>query len=191
MGKVVLHMQITFDGIVSDVVEWFTEHHNNEAFSDIIPVYEAADAQLVGFGAYKEMGKHWQNAAVDPQAAPLDAAMGRVLNAKRKIVFSHTEEEMYWENSELRLVKNDEDLAREVTALKKEIDGTMVLSGGANIAQSFARLGLVDEYLLLVHPIVLGKGQRLFEGVDKRQTLKLLDTKTYETGLMRVRYEVR
>jgi dihydrofolate reductase len=110
------------------------------------------------------------------------------VNASHKIVISRTEEKLEGENAELLVVKSDQDLVATVTRLKEQAGSDFALIGGVRTAQSFARLGLIDEYEVLVHPVVLGKGERVW---TSRSDLSLVSVKAYQSGVMRVRYVSR
>jgi dihydrofolate reductase len=101
-----------------------------------------------------------------------------------KIVYSKTLERVDWN---ARLVR--EIVPDEVRALKAQGNGTISIAGG-KIGVAFTRLGLVDELELLVHPVVLDGGKRLFEGIGKRFDLKLMSTKTFQSGVVVMRYAV-
>ena len=109
------------------------------------------------------------------------------MNALTKYVFSKTLERVDWTNS--RLVTGD--IAEEVSQLKHQPGKNLVLTGGFRIAQTFVKLGLIDEYQLIVHPIVLGKGKRLFEveGLDGRLNLKLAGATPFEAGVVALHYQ--
>jgi dihydrofolate reductase len=101
------------------------------------------------------------------------------------IVISNREEKLEWENSELLLIKNDNDLVEAVAKFKRQPGKNLGVPGGIRTAQTFVRLGLIDEYVLMVHPIAIGHGQRVF---TDRVNLELVSAKTYSSGVMRVCY---
>lgn len=83
------------------------------------------------------------------------------------------------------------DIEKQVTAIKKEAGKDIWLFGGASLTSTLMNMQLVDEISLAVHPIILGKGTPLFQGIDKRIRLELTDTKTYSSGLMMVTYTLK
>jgi dihydrofolate reductase len=100
-----------------------------------------------------------------------------------KFVFSKSLEQAEWNT---RVIK--ENIAEEVTALKQQPGGDLVLYGGAEIAATFMRLNLIDEYRIFVHPVVLGDGQPLFRATEHRHKLRLIDAQTFEPGVVMLNY---
>jgi dihydrofolate reductase len=90
------------------------------------------------------------------------------------------------DNAELLVAKNDGELIKAVTGIKERPGRDLALSGGIRTAQTFVQLGLIDEYLLMVHPVTIGDGKRVFPG---RMNLDLVNAKTYKSGVMRVCYK--
>jgi dihydrofolate reductase len=110
-------------------------------------------------------------------------AFANKINAIPKIVFSKTLQNATWNNT--RVVKGD--LVEEVKKLKQG-EGKNISVGGLSMIQTLANLSLIDEYWLLVQPLVVGKGRRLFEGIDHQIDLKLVDTKTFQSGVVVLHY---
>jgi dihydrofolate reductase len=139
---------------------------------------------MYGRVCYEGMATFWPAAEADPQSPPELVEFARKINSKPKIVFSKTLEKADWKNT--RIVR--ENIGDEITKLKQEPGKDLVLFGGADIAATFMQLGLIDEYRLLVTPIVLGGGTPLFkDGID-RFNLKLIEAKTLDTGALILRY---
>ena len=107
-----------------------------------------------------------------------------MMNEKQKIVFSKTLKKTDWNNS--RIVGGD--LAAEISRLKNEPGKDIAVFAGAGIAASLMRLGLIDEYRLLVNPVLLGAGTPLFQKGYDRSILDLLETKTFKSGAMLLSY---
>ena len=99
-----------------------------------------------------------------------------------KIVFSKTLEQVAWN---ARLVRDN--IAEEIAKLKEQPGKDMVL-GGAGIASTFMQLGLIDEYALFVYPVILGSGTRLFPALDDTVNLQLVQTRTFGSGVVFLRY---
>lgn len=108
------------------------------------------------------------------------------MNSMAKFVVSTTlKEPLEWNNS--TLIKGE--LAAEVNKLKEQPGKDIQVIGSGELAHSLAQLGLVDEYSLMIHPVVLGSGKRLFEDGGPKVSLKLVDSKTTGTGVLIVRYQ--
>jgi dihydrofolate reductase len=124
---------------------------------------------LMGRNTYEEMAEFWP-VSDDAYAAPM--------NEIPKVVFSRTLERAEWADS--RIARGD--LAQEIATLKREPGKDMLAWGGAAFAQSLSRLGLVDEYRLILQPVALGEGLPLFKDLTAPQRLELVDAQTYNTG---------
>lgn len=133
------------------------------------------DTILIGHETYLEQAAQWPN-----QTGPVPD----LLNSHLKVVFSTRLDELTWNNS--RLAKAD--AATEVARLKEQPGKDIYVTGGATLAQSLTRLGLIDEYHLLIHPTVLGAGRRLFADVPSTANLTLLGTRAFGTGAIRADY---
>ena len=107
------------------------------------------------------------------------------MNNLPKIVFSKTLQEVKWNNS--RLVK--ENIAEEISKIKQQPGKDMVIFGSGSIVSTFMQHGLIDEYRIIVNPIVLGNGNPLFKGINGKQNLKLLKTKVFDSGIVILFYE--
>jgi dihydrofolate reductase len=137
-----------------------------------------ADGFLLGRKTYEIFAAYWPSAPGDEG--------GREMNSIAKFVISTTlEEPLEWNNS--TLLKGD--LTEEVTKLKQQPGKNLVVVGSGGLAHSLTERGLVDEYNLMIHPIVLGSGKRLFEEGGPRVPLKLIDSKTTSTGVLMVAYQ--
>jgi dihydrofolate reductase len=107
------------------------------------------------------------------------------MNALPKVVFSRTLDNVQWNNT--RLVK---DNIEEETRRMKQLPGKdMALLGSGNIMSQFAQIGLIDEYRIMVNPLVLGAGTLLFKDIKNRLRLKLLETRSFRNGNVALRYE--
>lgn len=124
---------------------------------------------LMGRNTYEEMAGFWPTSD-DAYAAPM--------NEIPKVVFSRTLDRADWPDS--RIARGD--LTEEIAALKRESGKDMLAWGGAAFAQSLSRLGLVDEYRLILQPVALGEGLPLFKDLPGPLRLELVDAQTYSTG---------
>jgi dihydrofolate reductase len=139
----------------------------------------ASDALLLGRATYQEFASYWpyQNSADQPYTD--------YLNSTPKFVVSTTlEEPLEWQNS--TLIKGN--VAEEITELKRLPGKDITIIGSAALVQSLLADGLLDELRLMVHPLVLGGGKRLFEDGGDQKALELLDSKTFDTGVLYLTY---
>jgi dihydrofolate reductase len=140
----------------------------------------ASGVFLYGRRMYELMSADWPTADAGPDTPGYIAEFARIWRDKPKVVFSTTLTEVAWNS---RLVR--ENAVEEVAALKEQPGGELEVSGPA-LAASLT--DLIDEYRLLVHPVVLGAGTPYFPPVEKRIPLRLLDTRTFGNGVVFLRY---
>src|SRR5258708_25237826 len=130
---------------------------------------KSEDAVLLGRVTYQRLAGSWPHGPDNPNASEGEKEYARKLNAMRKLVFSRTLESVEWNNS--RLVK--EVVPEEIEQLKHEPGRDMVIYGSASLVRTLTNLGLIDEYQLLVHPVILGSGKPLFQDIKDQGTLRL------------------
>jgi dihydrofolate reductase len=186
MGRLIYAMNVSLDGFVEtpdgslDWTDMDAEIHAwwNEQCRD-------GSAFVYGRRVYELMAAYWPTAEADPNASPVELDFARIWNAKPKIVFSNTLPAVGWNS---RLTRGD--VAAELTRMRAEFDGELLL-GGATLAAEFIRLGLVDEYRLVVHPVVLGAGRPFFPGLEAPIGLRLRETHNFASGAVYLGYEAR
>ena len=191
MRKVFLYMTMTFDGFFSGPhgeLDWMEQTPDQELNDEIVALLEGFDSGFIGYPTASGMIPYWSNVAKNPSASKGERAIAQAVNTLHGIIISKNEEQLAWENSELLLVKSDKDLVEAVTKFKRQPGKDLGVPGGIRTAQTFVRLGLIDEYVLMVHPVAIGKGQRVF---TDRVNLDLVSAKTYQSGVMRVCYRPR
>jgi dihydrofolate reductase len=183
MRKIVMFNRITLDGFFArpnGEIDWFI--HDPEV--DIARhKMMNPDTFLSGRVTYQMFENYWPNVGRDPNA-PQDARkIADELNQMTKVVFSKTLKEVTWENS--KLVAGD--VVKEASKLKQGNGPDIVIFGSGSIVQQLAGEGLIDEYLIVVTPVVLGTGKTLFQDVEMFN-LELLETRNYDTGNVLLRY---
>ncbi|MEO6890486.1 MAG: dihydrofolate reductase family protein [Ktedonobacteraceae bacterium] len=191
MRKVFLYMTMTCDGFFSGPngeLDWMVQAPDQDLNDDIVDILTRADAGFMGYPTASGMIPYWANAAKNPSISKSELAIADVVNNMHSIVISKREEELTWENSELLLVKSDQDLIKAVAKFKQQPGKDLGVPGGIRTAQTFARLGLIDEYVLMVHPVAIGNGKGVF--TDKAN-LELVNTKAYPSGVVRICYKAR
>ncbi len=181
MRKVIVSNLVSLDGFISGPngeIDWFGWDKELESYGK--DQLASIDTILFGRVTYELMASYWPaaTAATDNQMI-IDA-----MNNLPKIVFSKTLEKAEWKNS--RLVK--ENIAEEITKLKRQPGKDMVIYGSGSIVSALAQAGLIDEYRIFVNPVVLGSGKPFFKDITNRLALKLLNTKTFGNGLVLICY---
>lgn len=182
MSRVVASAFVTLDGVMEAPDKW---QFPNNLFEEemgklILESLEAADALLLGRVTYQEWAAFW------PSQSDEDPFAKRI-NALPKYVVSKTLKTLEWKNS--RLIKGN--VAEEVSKLRQQPGRDLVILGSAQLVSGLTNHGLVDEYQLQVHPVVVGRGKRLFrDGIDPT-LLKLVETRSFGTGVVALTYERR
>jgi dihydrofolate reductase len=174
MGSIKAGLFIALDGVVEAPQTWHFEYFNDEMGAAVGGMMAGNDAMLLGRQTYDEFAAFWPNA--DP-ADPTTAQM----NSTPKYVVSTTLEKADWENS--TVVSGD--IKAELLKLKQ--DKQIGVTGSPTLVRWLLREGLLDELHLLVHPVAVGAGKRLFEPGKKVQ-LRLIDSTTFSTGVLHLIY---
>jgi dihydrofolate reductase len=188
MAKLVLTMTMSLDGFFcgpGGELDWMAQVPDPEFSRDNVAFFDRFDRGFIGYPTASGMLPYWLNVASDPQAPADQRALAEAVNGLRPFLVSDREEPVPWPNAELLVVHGDEQLADAVRREKAKPGKDLGVPGGIRTAQTFVRLGLVDEYVLTVHPVALGNGKRVFTG---RAVLELTGAKTYRSGVIRARY---
>lgn len=179
MRKLFWQMNVTLDGFMEgpnrelDYTAGLSDPDFDKYASEMLT---SIDGILLGRVTYQLFAQYW------PSATGTDADR---MNELPKIVFSRTLEKVDWNNS--RLVK--ENVTKEVTRLKQQPGRNLALFGSANLAATLIRLGLIDEYRILMTPVVLGAGTPMFGDIESTLNLKLLQAKTWSSGIVALWYQ--
>ena len=175
MRKVIFFMLTAVDGYFEGPGHNIDWHNVDEEFNDFaIEQLNSTDMLLFGRVTYEMMASYWPTA----EAKANDPAVAGAMNALAKIVFSTTLDNADWENT--RLVKDN--VAEEVGQLKRQSGKDMIVMGSSDLAVSLAEMGLVDEFRIMVNPVVLGEGKPVLSGIKGRLNLKLLKARTFGNG---------
>ncbi|SDC87476.1 Dihydrofolate reductase [Geodermatophilus telluris] len=145
----------------------------------------ATGTALYGRRLWEAMDSHWPTTDQQPGATPAQVEYARRWRDVPKVVFSSTIGTVY---GNARLVTGD--AVAEITRLRAEDGGPMDV-GGATLAAAAVRAGLVDEYALVTHPVLVGRGTPFFTALDHRVDLTLVETRTFPGGVLLTRYETR
>jgi dihydrofolate reductase len=182
MRKLIYSMSVSLDGFIAGPegeIDWGAPDEELHRFHN--RRVQESGAHLCGRRLYEEM-LFWETADQNPSATDYELEFARIWQALPKIVFSTTLEEV---EGNARLVKDD--AAEEVARLKAE-PGKDLAVGGAGLASTLAKLGLIDEYGLFVIPVVLGGGTPFFPPLDERIELELVETRTFGSRVVYLRY---
>jgi dihydrofolate reductase len=182
MRKLVSNLFISLDGVVEEPGDWHFPYFNDEMGAAVDAVLGSADTLLLGRKTYDDHAGAWPEREAEGGE---EAEFAKVLGDARKIVVSRQRPELTWRNSELL----EGDLLEAVTALKNQPGDTdIVISGSVSVVRQLLAAGLVDELHLLVHPIAVRKGMRLFDEGERPIPLKLRSSEAFSTGVLKLVY---
>jgi dihydrofolate reductase len=183
MKKIVLWMSISLDGYFEGPDHDLSWHRvDDELHQHFNDRLAAMSAFLDGRVTYELMADFWPTADLDPSSSASMVEFARIWRDMPKIVYSRTLERADWNTTILREV-----VAEDVDRLKGEPGGNLAL-GGADLAATFRRLDLIDEYRLYVHPVILGAGRPLFPETGQTTDLRLVDTQRFSNGVVALHY---
>lgn len=177
MRKVAAVELVSLDGVIGSPEEWAFSYSNDEMEEANASGMAASDALLLGRVTYEELAAFWPN---QPGGTP----MVDYINSVPKYVVSTTLEEVEWNNS--TLIKGN--VAEEISMLKRQPGKDITTIGSDTLVHSLLQDGLLDELRLMVHPVVVGSGRRLFEGGGEPRGLELVDSRTFSTGVVSLTY---
>jgi dihydrofolate reductase len=184
MRKLVWMMSMSLDGFIEGLnreLDWhLVDDELHLHFNEFLA---PAGAFLDGRVTYQLMAGFWPNADTDPASTPPMVEFARIWREKPKIVYSTTLEQAAWNATVVHDV-----VPGEVEALKAKPGGDLVL-GGVHLAATFVAHDLIDEYRFYVHPVVIGRGTRLFTSSDTKLDLRLIETHAFGNGVVLLRYE--
>ena len=176
MRKIVITQFITLDGCIESPQSWSFPYFTDEITKFKYDELYASDAQLLGRVTYEAFAEHWPGQT--------DEYANR-LNSLPKYVVSNTLKKTDWNNS---ILIND-NIEEEILKLKQQEGHDILVHGSATLVKSLLKTHLIDQFNLLVFPVVLGKGIRLFEN-EENFKLKLTETKTYSSGVVLLIYQL-
>jgi dihydrofolate reductase len=180
LRKLIFAVNVTIDGF-ADHTAVIADDELHDFYTNLL---STVDIVLFGRKTYQLLESYWPKAPEDPNATKSMTEFANKINSLPKIVFSKTLDKAGWNNT--RLIKGN--IIDEVLKLKEQ-SGKSLSIGGLSIASTFMKHGLIDEYWFLVQPIILGRGKRLFEGITDRISLKLVDEKTFNSGVVVFHYK--
>ena len=180
MRRVIASEFVSLNGVMEAPEQWHFPYFNDEMGEAIGAAMAQADAMLLGRVTYEEWAAFWPSQGSDNQEG-----FAGYMNNTQKFVVSTTLDTVEWQNS--TLIKGN--VAEELAKLKRQPGKVISISGSGTLVRSLLQDGLLDELRLMVHPIVVGSGKRLFEDGGDQKALKLVDSKTFSTGVVYLTYQ--
>lgn len=186
MRKLIYGMNLTLDGYIAaagDDIGWSTS--SDELFQWWLDQEQASSLTLYGRKLWQTMSSYWPTGGQQPNASQAQIEFGQNWRDTPKVVFSSTIDKVGWN---ARLVTGD--AIAEITRLKAGDGGPMSV-GGATLAGAAMWAGLIDEYALVTHPVLVGGGTPFFTSLDSWVNLSLVETRTFPGGAVLTRYETK
>lgn len=177
MRRIVATEYVTLDGVMDEPGKWSGPFFGDEAIKFKYDELFASDALLLGRVTYDGFASAWPTMEGTGD-------FGERMNGMPKYVVSTTLQNPSWNNSHVISANVVEEIAK----LKEEPGQDLLLAGSGKLLHTLMEHDLVDEYRLMLHPIVLGSGKRLFENENQAKTLKLVETKPFATGIVILTY---
>jgi dihydrofolate reductase len=183
MRRLVVFNQVTLDGYFTDRNGDMSWAHKDDPEWNAFVADNAKGGGVLLFGriTYELMASFWPT----PRATESFPIVAERMNNLPKVVFSRTLDKASWNNT--KLVKSN--MAAEIRKMKKEPGADMAIMGSGSIVSQLTPEGLIDEFQIVVNPIVLGKGRTMFDGIEKKLSLKRTRTRTFGNGNVLVCYE--
>ncbi|TXI34618.1 MAG: dihydrofolate reductase [Niabella sp.] len=184
MRKIVLFNLISIDGYFAGIDGDISWHNVDDEFNEFAIEHTKTFGTIIfGRTTYKMFEEYWPKALIDPATSDADRQIAQTIDDMTKIVFSKTLTETTWNNSKIFHEINAEDIKA-----WKELEGKdAVIFGSGTIAKQLANLNQIDEYRLMVNPVILGEGKNMFENLGKKN-LKLTDIKRFKNGNVLLTY---
>ena len=183
MRKIIVSNLITIDGYFEGInqdLSWFIT--DNDFFDFAVKQLDEVDTILFGRITYQQMAAFWPDAKADDAAM---AAIKEKMNSLQKIVFSKTLENAEWNNS--RIIT--EHITDEIIKLKQQPGKDMVIFGSGTLVSELTHLKLIDEYRLIINPVILGNGNPLFKSINEKVNLRLINMKVLDSGSVIMYYQ--
>lgn len=180
MRKLIFSINVSIDDIADHTVAVAADDELHDFYTNQL---DSIDTVLFGRVTYQLFESYWPMAPNDPAATKSEIRFADKINNIKKNVFSRTLQEVHWNNTSL--IKDN--IIEEVLKMKQQ-PGKDLSVGGISTAQTFIKHGLIDEYWLLVQPVVWGKGKRLFDNMNERINLKLIGSQIFKSGVVANHY---
>src|SRR4051812_12839641 len=185
MRKLIFSMHTSLDGFVAGLkgeMNWIKV--DDEIFDFVATITDKADTALYGRVTYEMMQSYWPTAGDEPDASTHDKVHSAWYNKVSKIVLSKTLTKEGLQNTTIM----SDDLVENINKIKNQQGENILIFGSPSASHSLMSLGLIDEFWLFVNPILLGQGIPLFKDVTETIQLKLIETKTFSSGVVALHY---
>jgi dihydrofolate reductase len=189
MRKLIFKIELTLDGFIAGPkgeMDWgIATDGAEENWKHVFDMLSTVDTVLMSRVIYQTFKEFWPAAGTNPSSPKAEKEFSNWLNNTPKIVFSKTLESVDWVNT--RLVKGD--VGKEIAQLKQQPGKNFIMWGGSIFPQALMNLGLIDEYWINIHPVLLGSGKPLFTDIRNKILFSVLSTKMFVSGTVGLCYK--
>lgn len=190
MKKIIVTEWISLDGYTAgekNDMSFVADSFNQEMGKYEYEIVSASEALIFGRVTYESFAGAWPKRETDPNMSAGEREYAKMLNGMRKYVFSKSLKKAEWNNSVLYKEIDPEEIKR----IKRKVGGNILVYGSASIIRQLTNLRLIDEYQLLVHPVVLGGGLHLFKDITEKIKLQLVSAKPFTSGVVLLTYVLK
>ena len=184
MRRIVVSMNVTLDGFMAAAdggLDWHLNNWTTDMADLLAQQLNDADTILLGRNTYSAMAAYWPAVSTGLLLSRADLAYATMINSCEKVVCSTTLKNLRWDNS--RVISSN--IRQEILKLKEQPGKDIIVYGSRTLVQYLGMFNLIDEYLLWLYPVTIGRGMLLF---DHPQKLELMDSKTLSSGVVVLRY---
>lgn len=193
MRRIIVSIHSSFNGVVTgppddptNFMSWIPDGGIKEASEDYAKNFDTVDTIMLGRNTYEDLVRKWPNVKEWPEVDATALRLGDIINSLPKIIISGRKkvDDPKWGNFEPPTVLTGSDIEAQIRELKDQEGGDIITFGSPSLVQSLTNADLIDEFRIIVHPVVVGEDgyKRLFENIEGRKELKLLNTQTFEHG---------
>jgi dihydrofolate reductase len=196
MRKVIVSIHSTFNGVVTGPADDKTNFMTwaqagiDDSAEAFLTNFDTVDTILLGRATYEDLSTRWPSVEDWPGVNEVALRLGDKINSLPKIIVAgeHKVDNPKWGDFEAPTQLTGSNIEGQIRALKEQDGGDIITFGSPTLVQSLTNANLVDEYRILVHPVIVGEGGRLFENIVGRKDLNLLSTQTFEHGAILMCY---
>lgn len=184
MRRIVVSMNVTLDGFMAATdggLDWHLNNWTTDMADLLAQQLNNADTILLGRNTYSAMAAYWPAVSTGLMLSRADLAYATMINSCEKVVCSTTLKNLHWDNT--RVISSN--TRKEILKLKQQPGKDIIVYGSCTLVQYLSKFNLIDEYLLWLYPVTIGRGIPLF---DHSQKLELIDSKTLSSGVIVLRY---
>lgn len=201
MRRLVSSIHSTFNGVVTgdpsedktDFVVWTQDAAIEDGSEILVEMFDTVGTILLGRGTYEDLSRKWPFVKDWPGVSDLGLRLGEKVNNAPKLVVTgeHAPDELKWGEFAAPERLTGGNIEEQIKDLKDGEGGDIVIFGSPKLVRSLTDANLIDEYHILVHPVVVNQGEHLFDNLKERKDFRLIDARTFEHGAVLIKYGLK